>query len=206
MEEKEPDKVEEPIVKYGRLDLNGIYTYWDYLKWQFEERVELIRGKVFRMSPAPNVNHQRISRNLALVLFSRFKSAPCEAFVAPFDVRLPIPNEKKDTTVVQPDFCIVCDSGKLEDGRACNGTPDLVVEILSLGNSKHDMKTKFELYEASGVKEYWIVQPAERIVLLYTLIDGKYIGLRPYSEGMTLESQLFPELKVEVSDIFHKVV
>ena len=206
MEEKEPDKVEEPIVEYGRLDLNGIYTYWDYLKWQFEERVELIRGKIFKMSPAPNVSHQVVIGNLFYVVRKVFENHACQVFVAPFDVRLPVPNALKDTTVVQPDICIICNLEKIADGKACNGAPDLVVEILSPGNSKHDMKTKFELYEASGVKEYWIVQPAERIVLLYTLIDGKYIGLRPYSEGMMLESQLFPELKIEVSDIFYKVI
>ena len=206
MEDENLDKVEEPITEYARLDVNRTYTYWDYLKWQFEERVELIRGKVFRMSPAPNVSHQTINANLAFLIAKLFWDKSCMFFSAPFDVRLPVPNAQKDTTVVQPDMCIICDLEKIADNRACNGAPDLVAEIISPSNSKHDMKTKFELYEASGVKEYWIVQPEERMVLLYTLVNGKYIGLRPYSGGMTLESQLFPELKVEVSDIFHKVV
>jgi len=198
-------EAEEPIVSYSQLNPEGSYTYWDYLKWQFTDRVELIRGKIFKMSPGPNVSHQRVSRKLSLVIFSLFDNKPCEAFDAPFDVRLPIPNEKKDTTVVQPDFCIICDASKLDNGRACNGAPDLVMEILSPGNSKHEMQTKFNLYQESGVKEYWIISSAEKTIWIYVLVNGSYIGLAPFVEDMMAEGRLFPELKIAVTDIFHKV-
>lgn len=203
--DKDDNEVEEPITEYSRLDQNGIYTYWDYLKWQFEERVELIRGKIFKMSPAPNANHQRVNINLSRLAMNIFWNNPCQVFQAPFDVRLPIPTAKRDTTVVQPDLCIICDLKKIADGRACNGAPDLVVEILSPGNSTHEIKTKFELYEESGVKEYWIIYPAERSIVIYKLENYKFIGLPPFSEGMTIHSSLFTDLKIEVEDIFHKV-
>lgn len=197
-------KAEEPIVEYNQLNPEGSYTYFDYLKWQFKERVELIRGKIFKMSPAPNVDHQRIISNLSHPIITFFHRKTCSVFYAPFDVRLPIPKADKDSTVVQPDLCIICDENKL-DKRGCNDAPDLVVEILSPGNSKHEMDTKFQLYQESGVKEYWMVEPAEKTVFVYTLQNGTYIGLRPFIEGMIVESPLFPQLQVEVSDVFYGI-
>ena len=195
---------EEPIIAYGQLNPEGTYTYLDYLKWQFKERVELIRGKIFKMSPAPGSLHQRVSFKLGVSLDKYFGGKPCSIFQAPFDVRLPIPNENKDSTVVQPDLCIICDESKI-DPCGCNGAPDLVVEILSPGNSRHEMGTKFALYQESGVKEYWMVEPAEKVIFVYTLRQGRYIGLRPFVEGMAVESPLFPELRVMVADVFAEV-
>lgn len=193
------------IVKnFSDLDVSKEYTYADYLLWQFSERVELIKGYIKKMSPAPSVAHQRISQNINFEILTVFKGHSCHVFVAPFDVRLPIPSKKKDSTVVQPDLCIICDEDKLDD-KGCNGTPDLIVEILSPKNSKHDVDTKFRLYEESGVKEYWIVEPTERLVLVYTLQNNKYIGSKPYSEGETIISPLFPEMKIEVESVFHNV-
>lgn len=197
--------MEEPIAEYGMLNPDGTYTYWDYLKWRFSERVELIRGKLFKMSPAPSVVHQIVSRNLSKAIFTFFENKSCQAFAAPFDVRLPILSERKDTTVVQPDLCVVCDDEKLRDGKGCNGAPDLVVEILSSGNSRHDMETKFNLYEESGVKEYWMVDPRNRTVFVYCLENGRYIGRKPFVDGMEVQSTLFPDLKILVEKVFDKV-
>jgi Uma2 family endonuclease len=196
--------VEEPVTDYGQLDMDRSYTYLDYLKWQFKERVELIRGRIVKMSPAPGEIHQRVSAELLRCLFNLFHNTSCRVYHAPFDVRLPVPKAGKDTTVVQPDICVICDSKKL-DKQGCNGAPDLVVEILSPGNTRHEVQTKFELYEASGVKEYWIVESQVKTVLVYSLRDGKYIGLQPFVEGMEVESPLFPELKLPVEDIFYQV-
>src|ERR1700712_4064622 len=93
------------------LDFSKTYTYADYYSWRFEERVELIRGKIFRMSPAPGVNHQRITVNMLRPIANFLLEKSCEVFVAPFDVRL-LRNEKSHKavkTVVQPDVCIICD-------------------------------------------------------------------------------------------------
>ena len=76
------------IAQLSQLDLNGTYTYADYLTWQFEERLELIKGKIMLMSPAPNVNHQRISGCLNGIFYNAFKGQPCQVFAAPFDVGL----------------------------------------------------------------------------------------------------------------------
>jgi Uma2 family endonuclease len=198
-------KAEEPIFDYAQLDLNGTYTYMDYLRWHFKERVELIRGKVFKMSPAPNTNHQTILLNLGVLFSSFFDKQSCSVFLAPFDVRLPIAKPWKDHTVVQPDVSVICDASKL-DKLGCAGSPDLVVEIISPGNPAHDKMVKFDLYEEAGIKEYWIVEPDNRLVLLYRLQDGKYAGLKPYLENQTINSILFPDLKIKVNDIFKKMI
>ncbi len=200
------EEVNEPILEYNQLDPGGYYNYADYLRWQFEERVELIKGKLLKMSPGPNLRHQETSGNLYFNIKGCFINHPCRLYYAPFDVRLPVQDikRKRDSTVVQPDLCIICDLAKLDD-KGCNGAPDLVVEILSPGNTKHDMHTKFWLYEESGVKEYWMIQPNDRNVLVYSLKDGKYIGLPPFSEGDIIESPLFPEMQIAVSDVFQNV-
>jgi Uma2 family endonuclease len=192
------------ITNINQLDLNKTYSYSDYLLWQFQERVELIKGFIMKMSPAPSMVHQRISNNLSFELNNYFRRKPCDVFQAPFDVRLPIASAKKDTTVVQPDLCIICDENKL-DARGCNGSPDLIIEIISPNNSKHDVDTKFKLYQEAGVKEYWLVEPNDKMILIYTLINGKYIGLKPFTEGEKIESPLFPELDIALEDVFYKV-
>lgn len=205
MEDKDSDlQVNEPVLDYNLLDLNGSYTYADYMRWLFKERVELIKGKIIKMSPAPNRMHQDLSMSLSVLFYNLFHKSPCKVYHAPFDVVLPVPSAKKDSTIVQPDICIICDLSKL-DGQGCKGAPDLIVEILSPGNSKHDSRIKFSVYEESGVKEYWIVDPHNRLVLVYVLQDNHYIGLHPFAEGDTIESVIFPELKITVEDIFSGV-
>jgi Uma2 family endonuclease len=197
-------EVNEAITDYGQLDLNRLYTYFDYMKWRFQERVELIRGKVFKMSPAPGVNHQQIIFNLIKTFIIRFEDKECRIFSAPFDVRLTVPSAPINSTVVQPDICIICDENKLDE-QGCNGAPDLVVEILSPGNSKHERQTKFQLYEESGVKEYWVVDPNNKEIIVFTLVEGKYKQQPAFREGMILRSPLFPELKAAVDDVFERV-
>lgn len=192
------------ITNFDQLDLSKTYTYADYLLWQFSERVELIKGYILKMSPAPSMKHQKVSMNLTGCLLNCFKKQTCNIFAAPFDVRLPIKSAKKDTTVVQPDLCIICDELKLDD-HGCNGAPDLIIEIISPNNSKHDVDTKFKLYQEAGVLEYWIVEPYDKIVFIYTLINDKFIGLKPFSLGEKIESPLFPNMQIEIDDIFYNV-
>jgi Uma2 family endonuclease len=148
--------------------------------------------------------HQTVSVELIGLFREIFKNQSCHLYHAPFDVRLPIASKKKDTTVVQPDICIVCDENKLDE-LGCNGSPDLIVEIISANNSKHDTVTKYNLYEEAGVLEYWIVDPINKMVLVYVLESGKYRGLHPFGEDMIVESQTILGLKVAVNDVFRKI-
>jgi Uma2 family endonuclease len=192
------------VYNFSDLDLTKTYNYSDYLLWKFEERVELIKGFILKMSPAPSTKHQTVSQNLSGCFYENFKRKPCSVFVAPFDVRLTIKSAKKDTTVIQPDLCIICDDTKLDE-KGCNGTPDLIVEIISPNNSKHDIHTKFNLYKEAGVLEYWIIEPYDKLLLVYTLKDNEYIGLPPQTDGENIKSPLFPELNIALEDVFYKV-
>lgn len=190
------------------LDLNGTYSYADYLKWQFDEMIEIIKGKIYRMSPAPNLRHQRVSMQLTGIFFNYFKKHRCNLFAAPFDVRLaPLKNTNSDKiyTVVQPDLCVVCDDSKLDE-RGCIGAPDLIIEILSPGNTKKEMKDKFQVYEENGVKEYWLVEPNDKAVFVYLLNEnGKYYGLQPFTDEDIITSPLFPELEVDLNEVFENI-
>lgn len=192
-----------PVTDISQLDLNGSYTYADYLTWQFQERLELIKGKIFRMSPAPNTMHQKVSWKLSMELGNFFSNTPCQAFSAPFDVRLykKAKDDKQITTVVQPDICVICDESKLDE-RGCLGSPDLIVEILSPGNSKKEMRNKYDLYEENGVKEYWVVFPHEQVLQIYVLKEGKYTALRPLVPGDPVTSLLWKDMAFDVGRIF----
>lgn len=193
------------ITNFSELDLNGSYSYADYILWQFSERLELIKGKIFEMSPAPNSFHQEILGNIYIQFRTTFKKHKCKVYLSPFDVRLA--NSKKSTadnkvvTVVQPDLFVICDP-KMVDEKNCLGAPNLIIEILSRSTSKKDLTIKFDLYEENGVQEYWIVNPAEKNVFIYVLKDGKYIGSRPFILETEIQSPTFPELKFEVDKIF----
>ncbi|HAI74955.1 MAG TPA: restriction endonuclease, partial [Microscillaceae bacterium] len=166
------------ITDFSKLDLNKLYTYADYLTWRFEQSVELFSGKVFPMSPAPKVKHQRIAVRLTKYIAVFLDQSTCEIFVAPFDVRLynahlSALRHEEITTVVQPDLCVICDSQKLDE-LGGNGAPDWVIEILSEGNSKKEMRIKYELYEAAGVREYWVVDPEHETVHQFVLDEATH--------------------------------
>lgn len=194
------------VKNFSDLDLNGTYTYADYLLWQFEEAVELIKGKIYLMSPAPKRKHQKISTQLQRRLYKFLETQTCEVYDAPFDVRLPNPdykpgNNKKVFTVVQPDICVICDASKLDD-NGCVGPPEFIIEITSPSTSKKDFNEKYYLYESAGVNEYWIVVPEMDTVYTFFLENGKYTQTGFYEkEGVAISSQ-FSDFQVIIQEIF----
>ncbi len=183
------------------LDLNKRYTYADYLTWRFRERVELIMGRIFKMTPAPSRLHQEILGKLHLAIGNVLSGSSCNIYLAPFDVRLPQKDGREDT-VVQPDICIVCDKSKL-DLKGCNGAPDLIIEILSPSTASKDLKEKYMLYEAAGVLEYWTVDPVDGLINVYTLDkNGKYQAFKPYTVHEKVISKTIPNLEIELKGIF----
>ncbi|MHB8893981.1 MAG: Uma2 family endonuclease [Candidatus Geothermincolia bacterium] len=186
------------------LKRDARYTYADYLQWSNDERWELINGVAYNITPAPSINHQRISRELLVTFATFLKGKKCEVFDAPFDVRLPAPGESDETTntVVQPDLVVVCDPSKLDD-RGCKGAPDLVIEILSPDSVARDQKEKFLLYEQAGVLEYWLVHPTDRIVTVFHRgADGAYGRPAVYTPGERIRVGVLPDLEIEVAALF----
>ena len=195
------------ITDISQLDLTKTYTYADYLTWQLDEFVELVKGKVRLMSPAPRRAHQDILRNVARPVFNHLHRQSCKAYVAPFDVRLltqgPNGNDQL-TTVVQPDFCVVCDPAKLNEA-GCLGAPDWIIEILSPKTAAYDTREKFSLYEEAGIREYWIVFPGEKAVATYVLEAGRYESRGSYYEPGLIPCATLPEFAVEWAEVFEGV-
>lgn len=186
------------------LDLTKQYTFADYLTWIDDKRRELIGGFIKRLA-APGRIHQTISGNIFLKYGQFLENKPCKVYAAPFDVRLPVSNEKDDKkiyNVVQPDIVVVCDPEKLDD-KGCIGAPDLIVEITSKSTGKKDVKDKFELYQNTGVMEYWIVMPEPKIVQIFILDENQKYQLKGmFAEGDIISPGMFPDLKISVDDVF----
>jgi Uma2 family endonuclease len=195
------------ITELSQLDLNGTYSYADYLLWQFEERVELIKGKIMLMA-APNVKHQSLSGELSRQIGNFFHRKDCKLFVAPFDVKLYDSQksklaDKEVFTVIQPDLCVICDKTKLTK-QGCEGAPDWIIEILSDGNNKKEMRFKYDLYEENRVREYWLVYPYEEAVYQFVLNaqTEKYELKGMYTNDEIATPFLFPELKIDLVEVF----
>jgi Uma2 family endonuclease len=195
------------ITQLSQLDLNKTYSYADYLTWHLDEAVELIKGKIMLMSPAPNVRHQRIAGNLYGIFYNFFRHKPCQFYPAPFDVRLydrkqSLLSNQEIYTVVQPDLCVICHADRL-DNQGCNGAPDWIIEILSKGNSKRELHIKYELYQEAGVSEYWLVYPNDQMIHQFVLNDqGAYQLKAMYADEDGAIPYLFPDLTIYLTDVF----
>jgi len=179
------------------------------LAYQEDPREELLNGKIYMMS-SPSVNHNIISFNIARIFHEYLRGKSCRAFSDGVDVYL----TEKDRVI--PDAMIVCNIDIVKpDG--IHGTPDLVVEVLSPSTAKNDKGYKKDLYEKTGVKEYWIVDPNIRSIEAYLLSDGKYnldgfYGLFPNTFGITdkereeskkeIQVSLYDDLCIPLEEIF----
>lgn len=162
--------------------------------YQEEPREELLNGKIYMMS-SPSVNHNRVAGNIYHIFRSCLNGEKCEAFSDGVDVHL----TEEDRVI--PDAMIVCNKDIIkEDG--IHGAPDLVVEVLSPSTAKNDKGYKKKLYEQSGVKEYWIVDPVMRSIEAYLLTAGEYVldefyAIPPAAFGITKKER--EESKKEIS-------
>ncbi len=186
--------------------LYGTYSYADYLSWDLDEMVELIKGKIFRQAAAPRRIHQEVSSIVSNKIFNFLENKKCKVFTAPFDVRLPARSKKNEDidTVVQPDICVICDMDKLDE-MGCVGAPDLIVEILSPSNNQKELINKYEVYEESGVKEYWIIHPSEKTLFIYTLVDGKYVPSKLYTIGHKVASSVLNDFVLDLEQVFEGI-
>lgn len=175
------------------------FTYADYCAWPAGERWELIDGTAYAMGPAPVRLHQKVLGNIFRQVADALEGKTCEAYIAPFDVRLPKANEADDMldSVVQPDLSVICDPAKLDD-KGCRGAPDWIVEVLSPATASHDHLTKRVLYERAGVREFWLVHPTDRIATLYRQVAPQRFGPAEIVElaGQTPVS-ILPEIVID---------
>jgi len=186
---------------------NRKYTYAQYITWPEEERWEIFDGVPY-MQSAPTWQHQSISRELLLQFGQFLRNTSCRVFAAPFDLCIPENNDEKDediSNILQPDIVIVCDQGRLRK-TGYFGVPALIVEITSPSTARNDKIIKFNKYEKAGVKEYWIIEPENKIVSVFTLQENNRYG-RPdvYSEDDKIQVGIlpdFPEITIDLKLVF----
>jgi len=160
------------------------------------KRREIVEGELF-VTPSPNLNHQRISRRIELALANYLEVHPIgEIFDAPMDVIL------SDFDVLEPDLLIVLNENREILKTWVEGTPDLVVEILSSTTAKRDRGLKLKVYARHGVKEYWIVDPDPSAIEVYRLDRGKYRLAQVFNEPESLTSSMLPNFRLPLADVF----
>ena len=182
------------------------------LAYQEEFREELIGGKAVAMSPRPMYNHNHIAFNIAVLFSNYLRGKPCTVIPDGTDLYL----TEEDRFV--PDVMVVCDRDKIRrDG--VHGAPDLVVEVLSPSTMRNDRMHKKEVYQACGVREYWLVDPENRTIEQYLLQDGKlelntvYVSITDYELERMSEKEkaevethfrcsLYSDFDIALEDIF----
>lgn len=184
----------------AKPDNKGTYSFQDWLTW--EGSWELINGRAFNISPVPTSSHQFIVGELHFSLRTFFQNRKCFVFIAPFDVYFS-ENEQYDLPdqVVQPDLSVVCSKDQISK-NGCHGAPSLIIEVLSPSTALKDFNEKFNLYQKYGVNEYWIVDPGNQTVHVYTLEDGSYQTRHLYTEQETIQSVIYPELVIPMDSLF----
>ncbi len=179
------------------------YTFADCLEWDESERVELIGGEPFMMSPPLRI-HQEISGEIFAQMHQYLKGKECRAYYSPFGVRLfeQDGDSPEDVdTLVEPDITVVCDRSKL-DQYGCKGAPDMVVEVLSPSTRRHDRLVKLGLYQRAGVREYWIVDPENKSVQVF-LQDNGFLRLHEdYGREDTAKVNIFDNCCIDLRAVF----
>jgi len=181
------------------------YSYEDYLSDNEKEKIEIINGEIFKLAPPHSRRHQQILRELLIefTLFLRENSSEGEAYCAPFDVRLQAENKDNDEVynVVQPDITVIYDKSKLDE-RGCQGTPDMIIEILSPSSIKLDKWEKYYLYEKVGVKEYWIVDAMNEFIEVFLFDENKFESFGVFTKDDMIQVQTIRGLELDLKHIF----
>ncbi len=177
------DVVRESPPAYGSAPLEkqqGSYTLEDYYALPDDKRYELIDGYLFEIN-APTSFHQllagEVHRQIANFIIDH--NGDCTPFISPIDVQL----DRDDRTMIQPDVIIMCDSDQITSKHIV-GAPDFVLEVLSPGTKKRDLNLKLRKYEQAGVREYWVVDPYQRVVLCYFFESSEYMTIYPINESI----------------------
>lgn len=176
------------------------YTYQDLAEFESKEKYEIYDGKLVLMG-SPSTKHQAILLDLAIQFKEFFKDKKCKPFIAPLDVRLD-GKGLNSTNVVQPDLMVVCDKNKIKD-NGIEGAPDFVLEILSKSNRYHDLIYKMNLYQKFGVREYWIVDIENGVIIACKLGKGSLFNLpRTLKIKDKIKSLIFKDLEICLEETF----
>ena len=171
------------------------YTIKDIYNLPDGHRAELIYGQIYNMAP-PNRIHQKLIHQLDKQLgnYVDSKHGTCEVYPAPFAVFL----TADDKTYIEPDLSVICDKSKLTE-KGCNGAPDFIIEIVSPSSRKMDYSTKMTLYSETGVREYWIIDPAKARTTIYYYEEDAAPIIIPFSQNIT--SGIFNDFNINIANL-----
>ena len=173
------------------------FTYSDYCLLPDDKRYELIDGDLY-MAPAPLIRHQVILRTLLSLLWPFVRDNGLgQVYSSPVDVIF------SNEDVFQPDLIFIAvDREGIVTERACEGPPDLVIEILSPSTGQRDRELKRKVYANYGVKEYWLVDPENDSVQVLRLAEVDFADCGIFRSGSSLTTPLLPGLELLVSEVF----
>ena len=177
------------------LPKSNTYTIDDIYALPEGQRAELIDGQIYDMAP-PSPMHQELVMELSATLRDYIKKngGPCKVYPAPFAVFL----NEDDRNYVEPDISVICDSSKV-DNRGYQGAPDFIIEIVSPSSQRMDYLTKLFKYRTAGVREYWIVNPLQRTVQLYSFEGTEDSTQYSFDDEITVT--IYGDLKICVADL-----
>lgn len=178
LETIEIPKLKEELAPYAAYKRQGDFTIDDYNRFPDEHRVELIDGIIYDMT-APTYIHQGIAGEIYNIFRNHIRknNGDCLVFISPADVQLDCNNK----TMVQPDVFIICDKSKLKK-QVLFGAPNLIVEILSPSTRTKDIYIKARKYRLAGVREYWIVDPVKKQILVHNFEKGNISSLYSFED------------------------
>lgn len=184
----------EPPASYGAE--KRVYTMEDINALPDGVRAELIDGEIYYMG-SPTRTHQKITGGMYLAVagYIRSHGGDCEAYIPPYGVFL----YGDDSTLVEPDLTVICDPSRSEE-KGCVGAPDWIVEVVSPSSKKRDYMIKLFKYRTAGVREYWIINPEKRNVLVYSWMDGNDT-VEMYSFDDEIPAGIYPDLKIRPGDM-----
>jgi len=190
------------VIELSLTDKNfNTYEEFEKKQQQTDKILEYIDGIIY-MSPSPSIKHQRISSFLHGELHNLLKNSGCEVFSAPTDVIFEQnENDNNKNKSVVPDLFVTCNSENFTENEYV-GAPEFIIEILSPSNKSHDLVRKLNLYMEYGVKEYWIVDPMEKRIMIYTLDENGEVQFDLVNENEKATSRLFENFKIETKNLF----
>ncbi len=184
----------------------GRVTYEEFLELveSSDQRFELIDGVIYNLA-SPSYEHQYAVNEIHGAFYNWFKHKKCISLTSPFDVTFF--KAEDNICVVQPDIIIICDQDNMDKKGKYKGVPTLVVEVLSMSTRSKDLIKKLELYRQCGVKEYWMVDPKNKLINVYVLEQKEITDIRAFQKGAHeyAESVCFSGLKVELAEVFLSV-
>lgn len=163
-----------------------------------DNRYELIDGEVYQLA-SPSYEHQRIVVEVLNIIHQWSYGKKCKPVVAPFDVTLPKDDARN---IVQPDIVVICDHENIDKQGKYNGIPALAIEVLSESTRNKDMLKKLNLYMCGGVKEYWIVNPWNREMYIYSFEANGIKNYRVFKGVETASSEALENFTVRLEEVF----